>query len=216
MGRNPDTKICIQAWQRTSDNGQVNIFSVNQHHTLLADPTSRILVLLRNFIHVSFFCQSLVLKVGSASFWTFSRWACATWYLVTNSSNLFTTSFLFTSFERIVRWTMFGHSYLFEFECWHSKMVIYSNTTFIKWCSVVLFRMLIFKEGLESSQTFWTVVLQTKCPKLTEPTILHETTDRKANKKKRRGKNLWLCLQGTSISAISLSPRRLVEDLWCR
>ena len=26
-----------------------------------------------------------------------------------------------------------------EFECWHSKRVSYSNTTFIKWCSVILF-----------------------------------------------------------------------------
>ena len=36
-----------------------------------------------------------------------------------------------------------------------------------------------FKEGLESSSSFLTAVLQTKCQKLAKPTILRETTDRK-------------------------------------
>ena len=46
--------------------------------------------------------------------------------------NLFTTSFLFTLLKHIIHWMMFGHSFLLEIECWHSKKVSYSNTAFIK------------------------------------------------------------------------------------
>ena len=40
-------------------------------------------------------------------------------------------------------------------------------------------RTLTFKQGLESSPSFWTEARQTKCQKLAEPTIPRETTDRK-------------------------------------
>ena len=40
--------------------------------------------------------------------------------------------------------------------------------------------------------------------------VLRETTDRKINKKKRRGKNWWLCLQGMS------ARKRLIDSkAWC-
>ena len=39
-------------------------------------------------------------------------------------------------------------------------------------------------EGLESSPSFGTAALQTKCQKLAEPAIPRETTDRKMKEKK--------------------------------
>ena len=44
--------------------------------------------------------------------------------------------------------------------------------------------MLIFREGLESGQSFWTAALQTKCQNLAEPTIPRKTTDWKIKEKK--------------------------------
>ena len=49
---------------------RVKLILLQPQSTLLADPTSRML-LIRHFINISFFCQSLVLEVGYASFWTF-------------------------------------------------------------------------------------------------------------------------------------------------
>ena len=57
----------------------------------------------------------------------------------------------------------------------------------VKCCSVVLFcmsSMLKFKKGLESSPSFWTVALQTKCQKVAEPKALRELTHRKIKEKK--------------------------------
>ena len=53
-------------------------------------------------------------------------------------------------------------------------------------CLIVLFLQiptLMFKECLESSLSFWTAALQTKCQKLAEPTIPQKTTDRKTKEK---------------------------------
>ena len=44
--------------------------------------------------------------------------------------------------------------------------------------------MLTFKEGLESSPSFWMAAFQTKCQKLAEPTIHHEMIDMKTEEKK--------------------------------
>ena len=83
--------------------------------------------------------------------------------------------------------TSFRHCFSLEFECWDSEKVTYSKTYFMKWCSIVLFVWILmpkFKEGLESSPTFWTAALQTKCQKLAEPNIPREATDRKIKEKK--------------------------------
>ena len=56
--------------------------------------------------------------------------------------------------------------------------------------------MLKFKEGLESSPSFWTVALQTKSQKLAESTIPRETTDRKIQGKKEERKELLALLAG--------------------
>ena len=118
---------------------------------------------------ISFFCQSLVLEVGSASF-------C----LVTNLSNLFTSSFssvehcspiLFRTnlnvdiLKRVVTRTQRSHNDVSLF--------------FFTWI-----RMLMFFEDLESSPSFWTAALQTKCQKLAEPTICRKMTDWKIKEKK--------------------------------
>ena len=42
----------------------------------------------------------------------------------------------------------------------------------------------MFEEGLESGRSFRMPALQTKCQKLAEPTIPHETTDMKIKEKK--------------------------------
>ena len=146
------------------------------------------------YLNLTFSSYFLLLSVFGAK-----SWLCQLLYvfllsmrdqiLVNHLTDLFTASFLFTLLEHIVCWpAVLGHSFSLEFVCWHSKKVIYSNTKFIKWCSVVSFlyefRMLKFKECLESSPSFWTAALQTKCQKLAESTILRETSDRKIEEKK--------------------------------
>ena len=56
--------------------------------------------------------------------------------------------------------------------------------------------MLIFKEGLESSPSFWMAAIQTKSKKLAEPTILREMTGRKIKEKKEERQELIALLAG--------------------
>ena len=68
--------------------------------------------------------------------------------------------------------------------------------------------MLIFKEGLGSSPSFWTAALQTKCQKLTEPRILRETTDSKS-KKKEGGKVRIDC---SAYRVVKIHYRKKIYD----